>query len=148
MGDFYIKVLAVIVLISPCVLIGFIVSRLFKRANKITPEERQRRREELAAERAAKKEAQRKSHTIMEVKLLDGGSNIRKRAGLGGAVVGGMVAGPVGAVVGASMKKAGKKNRQRFAVRFADGHITTVEAEPGSATYNKLMKFVKWDEIK
>lgn len=148
MGDFFIKVLAVIVMFSPCVLIGFIVSRLFKRAKKVTPEERQRRREELAAQREAEKEAKRKSHTIMEVKLLDGGSNIRKRSGLGGAVVGGLVAGPVGAVVGANVKKAGKKNRQRFAVKFADGHITTVEAEPGSDTYNKLMKYVKWDEIK
>lgn len=110
--------------------------------------EREHKRQVQAAKREALKDAQRKSHTIMEVKLLDGGSNIRKRAGLGGAVVGGMVAGPVGAVVGASMKKAGKKNRQRFAVRYADGHITTVEAEPGSATYNKLMKFVKWEEIK
>lgn len=115
-------------------------------------EEKQRKaaelREELAAEREAKKDAQRKSHIIMEVKLLDGGSNIRKRSGLGGAVVGGLVAGPVGAVVGANVKKAGKKNRQRFAVRYADGHITTVEVEPGSSIYNKLMKFVKWEEIK
>lgn len=148
MGDFLIKVLAVIVMISPFVLLGFILSWLSKRAKKVTPEERQRKREELAAQREAEKDAKRKSHIIMEVKLLDGGSNIRKRAGLGGAVVGGMVAGPVGAVVGASIKKAGKKNRQRFAVRYADGHITTVEAEPGSDTYNKLMKYVKWEEIK
>ena len=106
---------------------------------KKATKKRQIREEELAAER----DARLKSHIIMEVTLLDGGSNIRKHAGLGGALIGGLSGGFIGAIIGAGMKKPSNKYRQRFAVRYGDGHIETIDAEPGSKNYNKLMKFVK-----
>lgn len=81
---------------------------------------------------------------IVEVKLLGAGSTDYRS--VGGAVLGGMVAGPIGAVIGAN--GGGGKQRQRFAVKYDDGSVLIKEVRVGSSEYNKLMKYVKWEDIR
>lgn len=84
--------------------------------------------------------------TIVEVKLLNGGSTVNNRGGIGGAIVGGMVAGPIGAVVGANSSK-GSQQLQKFAVKYSNGKVVIKELHPNDWEYKELMKHVKWEDL-
>ncbi len=107
-------------------------------------EEQKQREWEQAKKRA---EQERLSRTIVEVKLLGGGSTKYKRGGLGGAAFGGFIGGAPGAIVGAVLPGGKGVQKQRFAVKYGDGHVEIQEWEIGSGTYKKLMQYVKWEEI-
>lgn len=86
--------------------------------------------------------------TIVEVKLLAGGSTSYKRNGAGGAVIGGLVGGLPGAVIGASLPSTDGTQKQKFAVKYSDGRVVIKELHPNSWEYKELMKHVKWEDIK
>ena len=94
-----------------------------------------------------RREQEKKSREIVEVKLLGGGDMEFKRGGLGGALFGGFIGGVPGAVMGAVMPSGKGTQKQKFAVKYADGHVEVVEHTPGTETYKKLMQYVKWEEI-
>ena len=108
---------------------------------------KQRRREERAEafdrELAIRREARRKAETIAEVKLIGGGSAKYTRYGLKGAVFGGLLYNVPGAIVGAMIPK-GTKQKQRFWVRYEDGHTEIKEVYTDSGECKKLLKYVKW----
>lgn len=106
-----------------------------------------RNRAALAEKRRADEEKEKLASTIVEVKLLDGGSTNYKRGGLGGAAFGGFIGGVPGAIVGAVLPSGKGKQMQKFAVRYGDGSVKIRECELGSSEYNSLMKYVKWEEI-
>lgn len=115
-----------------------------------SPEQKKADQERLArrrAELAEHRERERLARTIVEVKLLDGGSTQYKRGGLGGAAFGGFIGGAPGAVVGAILPSGKGTQKQKFAVKYGDGHVEIVERTPGTSEYNELMKYVKWEEI-
>lgn len=87
------------------------------------------------------------SRKIVEVKLLDGGSTTYKRGGLGGAAFGGFIGGAPGAIVGAVLPSGKGVQKQKFAVKYANGEVAVREYAPGTSEYNALMKYVKWEEI-
>lgn len=101
------------------------------------------RMEEYARERTLKQESRRRAETIVEVKLLDGGSSKQTRYGLKGAVVGGLLFNVPGAIIGAVIPK-GTKQKQRFLVKYEDGHTEIKEALPGSDECRELMRYVEW----
>lgn len=100
---------------------------------------------EAAFERelAARREARRKAETIVEVKLIGGGSGKHTRYGVKGAVIGGLLFNVPGAIVGAMMPK-GTKQMQRFWIRYEDGHTEIKEVYSDSGECKKLLKYVKW----
>ena len=119
--------------------------------------ERQAKKEEEAATRQAKKRAaalersrqarlRAQSKIIVEVKLLGAGMTVQKSGGLGGFVVGSMIAGPVGGAIGATSKR-NFYQRERFAVKYSDGHVEIEEVVQDSNRYKELMKYVKWEDI-
>lgn len=101
------------------------------------------RQEAFERELAARREKRRRAETIVEVKLLDGGSSKQTRYGLKGAVVGGLLFNVPGAIIGAVIPK-GTKQKQRFLVKYEDGHTEIKEAFPGSDECKELMRYVEW----
>lgn len=93
------------------------------------------------------REQEKIARTIVEVKLLDGGSTTYKRGGLGGAAFGGFIGGAPGAIIGAVLPSGKGTQKQKFAVKYGDGSVMIRECEPGSSEYKELMKHVKWEEI-
>lgn len=85
---------------------------------------------------------------IAEVKLLSGGSTEFKRGGLKGALIGGFFGGGIGAAVGAVTRNGKAVDKQRFAVKYQDGHVEIKECDVGSQKYKTLMGYVKWEDIK
>lgn len=142
------------VIMIPGYLVAAIVELIVRREElekkRLARLEKVKERKKLAEENRRKymwKEIERnKKRTIVEAKYLGSGATTQKRGGLGGAVLGGMVAGPLGAVVGAAVPK-NSDGLQRFAVKYADGHVAIKEVHPNSWEYKELMKYVKWDEL-
>lgn len=118
-----------------------VLIRLVKRAKK-SPK-RQARQEAFERELAARRETRRRAETIVEAKLLDGGSSKQTRYGLKGAVVGGLLFNVPGAIIGAILPK-GTKQKQRFWVKYEDGHTEIKEVFPGTDECKELMRYVKW----
>ncbi len=88
-------------------------------------------------------EARRKAETIVEVKLIGGGSSKTTRYGVKGAIFGGLLFNVPGAVVGAILPK-GTKQKQRFWVKYEDGHTEIKEVYSDSGECKKLLRYVKW----
>ena len=134
----------------------FIVRVYLKGKENMKPENVAARQEQEAARQAKKRAAalersrqarlRAQSKIIVEVKLLGAGMTVQKSGGLGGFVVGSMIAGPVGGAIGASAKH-NHHQKQRFAVKYSDGHIEIEEVTRNSARFATLMKYVKWEEV-
>lgn len=122
------------VILLPVCVIGAVVGKL-KRNMKA-------RQPEFERELAARREARRRAETIVEVSLLGGGSEKYTRYGLKGAVVGGLLFNVPGAIVGAMIPK-GTKQKQRFLVKYEDGHTEIKEVFPGSDECKELLRHVK-----
>lgn len=114
---------------------------------------RKKHPEKYAARKAREDELWQKrremkyARSIVEVKLLGGGSVKQKRAGAGGFLLGGFLFGLPGAVAG-SFIPDGTERLQRFAVRYGDGHVEVKECHPNSWEYKELIKHVKWEDLK
>lgn len=115
-------------------------------ASQAEAQQRAAEQAEYKARRAADLAKRYPERTIVEVKPLGPGAWARKCGGLSGAMVGALTAGPLGAVVGAVLPTKGER-LQRFAVRYADGHIEVKDLSPNNWEYKKLMKYVKWEDI-
>ena len=124
-------------------------------ARQVKKEEEAAARQEIARKQAAQRVEKQKERydrlyaqgkIIVEVKLLGAGMTVQKGGGLGGFIVGDLVAGPLGAMVGASAKH-NHHQKQRFAVKYSDGHIEIEEVTRNSARFATLMKYVKWEEV-
>ena len=100
------------------------------------------RQPEFERELAARREALRKAERIVEVNILDGGSLKHTRYGLTGVVVGGVFFGPLGALVGYFIPKD-TKQKQRFLVKYEDGHTEIKEAFPGTDECKNYLKYIK-----
>ena len=112
--------------------------------------ERKARMEKLREKNAARQKqiaAEAEARRIVEVKLLEGGTIRHKRMGLKGALLGGLFGGPIGVLAGALTPGSLEQQKQRFAVRYADGTIRILECYPGTRRHEELMKYVKWEEI-
>lgn len=83
-----------------------------------TPEQKARDQEKLAQRR----EEITRGNRIVEVKLLPGGSTVFRMGIIG-------------------------QQLQKFAIKYADGHIVIKEVHPDTFEYKKLMKYVKWEDI-
>lgn len=94
-----------------------------------------------------KRQEMKYAKSIVEVKLLGGGSVKQKRAGAGGFALGGLLFGLPGAIAGAVIPD-GTEQRQRFAVKYGDGQVEVKELHPNSWEYKELMKHVKWEDLK
>lgn len=94
-----------------------------------------------------KRQEMKYAKSIVEVKLMGGGSVKQKRAGAGGFLLGGFLFGLPGAVAG-SFIPDGTERLQRFAVRYGDGRVEVKECHPNSWEYKELMKHVKWEDLK
>lgn len=94
-----------------------------------------------------KRQEMKYARSIVEVKLLGGGSVKQKRAGAGGFLLGGFLFGLPGAVAG-SFIPDGTERLQRFAVRYGDGRVEVKECHPNSWEYKELIKHVKWEDLK
>lgn len=113
--------------------------------------------EKYAAKKAARKaredelwqkrQEMKYAKSIVEVKLLGGGSVKQKRAGAGGFALGGLLFGLPGAIAG-SFIPDGTERLQRFAVRYGDGRVEVKECHPNSWEYKELIKRVKWEDLK
>lgn len=136
------KVLLVAVILM-IVLLALIPIAKNSRAQKRW-EEKNHREAEAYRQRWEQEKLARK---IVEVKLLDGGSTQYKRGGLGGAALGGFIGGAPGAVVGAMMPSGKGVQKQKFAVKYANGEVAIRECTPGTKEHNELMKYVKWEEV-
>lgn len=115
-----------------------------------SPEQKREEQERFAQNRAALAEqyrADREARKIVEVKLLGGGSTTYKRGGLGGAAFGGFIGGAPGAIVGAVLPSGKGVQKQKFAVKYANGEVAVREYAPGTSEYKELMKYVKWEDI-
>lgn len=141
---------ASIVLLLVLPLVGAIENAVDRKRHPEKYAEKQRKHK---AEMQAYKKAQedklarrRQSQTIVEVKLIGGGSSVHKRYGLGGAVVGGLLFNIPGAIVGAMIPK-GSEQLQRFIVKYGDGHIETKDIHPNSREYKQLIKHVKFEDF-
>lgn len=134
----------VLVFILPAMFITDLARRsVEKRAAREAMEadpEYQRRQENL-------RRMQEEHETIIEVKLVGGGEVKNHKYGVKGAVVGGLMGGFTGAVVGSVIPNGKQTQKQRFLVRYQDGHVETKECKPGSREYETLMLFVKWEDI-
>lgn len=122
------------VILLPVCVIGAVVGKL-KRNMKA-------RQPEFERELAERREARRKAGEIVEVQLLGGGSEKYTRYGLKGAVAGGLFFGVPGALVGSIIPK-GTKQKQRFLVKYEDGHTEIKEAFPGTDECKELLRYVK-----
>lgn len=80
------------------------------------------RKKREAEERAKLREQIASGNRIVEVKLLPGGSTVFRMG-----------------IVGQQL--------QKFAIKYADGHIVVKEVHPDTFEYKKLMKYVKWEDI-
>lgn len=80
------------------------------------------RKQKEAEERAKLRELIASGNRIVEVKLLGGGSTVFRMG-----------------IVGQQL--------QKFAIKYADGHVVIKEVYPNSGEYKKLMKYVKWEDI-
>lgn len=109
--------------------------------------QQQREARRAQAQQAREERRKHSRSTIVEVKLLGGGSMVYKRAGLGGAALGGFMAGLWGILIGALMPSTKGVQKQCFAVQYGDGHIELKEVHPNSWEYKMLMKYVKWDDL-
>lgn len=85
--------------------------------------------------------------TIAEVKLIGGGTVKNHKYGMKGAAVGGLIGGVPGAVVGAVMPNGKQTQKQKFAVKYQDGHIEIKECAPGTREYNNLIAYLGWENI-
>ena len=83
-----------------------------------TPEQKAEEQEKLAKRR----EEITRGNRIVEVKLLSGGSTVFRMG-----------------VVGQQL--------QKFAIKYADGHVVIKEVHPNTGEYKKLMSYVKWEEL-
>ena len=81
------------------------------------------RKQKEAEERARLREQIASGNRIVEVKLLSGGSTVFRM---------GVVA----------------QQLQKFAIKYADGHIVVKEVHPDTLEYKKLMKYVSWEDIR
>ena len=126
-----------------------------REARQVKKEEEAAARQEIARKQAAQRVEKQKERydrlyaqgkIIVEVKLLGAGMTVQKSGGLGGFVVGSMIAGPVGGAIGASAKR-NFYQRERFAVKYSDGHVEIEEVVQDSNRYKELMKYVKWEDI-
>jgi hypothetical protein len=104
-------------------------------------------REVRRAETHRKEERRRYENSIVEVKIIGGGSTKNKTHGLGGAIVGGALFGVPGAIVGSVIPK-GTEQMVRFAVKYGSGKVVIKECHPNSWEYKELMKHVKWEDLK
>jgi hypothetical protein len=86
--------------------------------NRKSPEQKQKEEEE----RAKLRELITSGNRIVEVRLLPGGSSVFRM---------GVVA----------------QQLQKFAIKYADGHIVIKEVHPDTLEYKKLMKYVSWEDI-
>jgi hypothetical protein len=131
--------------------VGLIENSIDRKRHPEKYAEKKRKREaELQAYEKAQKEKddrRRQEQTIVEVKMIGGGSSVHKRYGLGGAVVGGLLFNIPGAIVGAMIPK-GSEQLQRFIVKYGDGHIETKDVHPNSREYKQLIKHVKLEDLK
>lgn len=129
-------------LVGICVILFpvFLIVRIIKRV-KNSPK-RQARREAFERELAVRREKRRRAETILEVTPLGGGSEKYTRYGLKGAVAGGLFFGIPGALIGSVIPK-GTKQKQRFLVKYEDGHTEIKEAFTGSDECKKLLKYIK-----
>lgn len=134
----------VLVFILPAMLITDLARRsVAKRAAREAMEadpEYQRRQENL-------RRMQEEHETIVEVKLIGGGEVKNHKYGAKGAVVGGLMGGVPGAVVGAVLPNGKQSQKQKFLVRYQDGHVETKECKPGSREYEKLIMYVNWEDL-
>lgn len=101
------------------------------------------RMESYARERALRQESRRRAETVVEVRLIGGGSMKQTRYGLKGAVVGGLLFSVPGAIIGAIIPK-GTKQKQRFWVKYEDGHTEIKEVFPDSDECKELLKHIKF----
>lgn len=99
------------------------------------------------AEARTKREAMKYARSIVEVKIIGGGSTVTTTHGLGGAIVGGALFGVPGAIVGSVIPK-GSEQKVRFAVKYGSGKVEIQEHHPNSWEYKELMKHVKWEDLK
>lgn len=121
---------------------------------RLKAEKLQAEKDRLRAEQAARREElQRKEakhryeNSIVEVKIIGGGSTVNKTHGLGGAIVGGALFGVPGAIVGSVIPK-GSEQKVRFAVKYGSGKVVIQEHHPNSWEYKELIKYVKWEDLK
>lgn len=84
-----------------------------------SPEQKQKEEEK----RAQIREQIASGNRIVEVKQLSGGSTVFRMG-----------------IVGQQL--------QKFAIKYADGHIVIKEVHPGTGEYKKLMKYINWDDIR
>lgn len=105
-------------IICGLVLVAIFVIPLVYEARK-SPERKQRE----AEERAKLRELIASGNRIVEVKLLSGGSTVFRMG-----------------IVGQQL--------QKFAIKYADGHVVIKEVHPDTFEYKKLMKYVSWEDIK
>lgn len=143
-GYFMVGMMVVLVFMFPFVLIADITKRAGEKhkareAMKATPEYQQRQ------ENLRRLEEERT--TIVEVKLIGGGSVKEHKYGAKGAVVGGLIAGVPGAIVGAALPNGKQTQKQKFAVKYQDGHVKIEEHNPGTKRYNELIAYLKWEDI-
>ena len=99
------------------VLVATFVIPIVYEARK-TPEQKAKEQEKLAQRR----EEITRGNRIVEVKLLPGGSTVFRMGIIG-------------------------QQLQKFAIKYADGHIVIKEVHPDTFEYKKLMKYVKWEDI-
>lgn len=136
------------VIILPIILIIFLVECcVVHRKKRPVDEAKEAARKAKEEELWRKREEMKYARSIVEVKLLGGGSVKQKRAGAGGFLLGGFLFGLPGAVAG-SFIPDGTERLQRFAVRYGDGRVEVKELHPNSWEYKELMKHVKWEDLK
>ena len=138
-----------VLVISIILVIGLLaVAPILKNSQAQKRWEEENRKRNAAAVKRDQEWKYAHGKTIVEVKLLEGGSTSYKRSGVGGAVIGGLVGGVPGAVIGAAIPSTDGTQKQKFAVKYSDGSVVIKELHPNSWEYKELMKYVKWEDVK